>query len=86
MITGEQIKAARALLGWTPYRLAPRAGIGHTLLRQFEAGARVPDEERAARLKSALEEAGVMFTAGEKLRRRPRGGAVNERLNAEKDG
>jgi ribosome-binding protein aMBF1 (putative translation factor) len=87
MITGQQIKAARELLGWTPYRLAPRAGIGHTLLRQFEAGARVPDEERAARLKSALEEAGVMFTAGEvKLRRRPRGGVVHERLNAEKDG
>ena len=87
MITGQQIKAARELLGWTPYRLAPGAGIGHTLLRQFEAGARVPDEERAARLKSALEEAGVMFTAGEvKLRRRPRGGVVHERLNAEKDG
>jgi ribosome-binding protein aMBF1 (putative translation factor) len=81
VITGEQIKAARALLGWTPYRLAPRAGIGHTLLRQFEAGARVPDEEWAARLKSALEEAGVMFTAGEvKLRR-----SVHERL-IEKDG
>ena len=73
MITGAQIKAARELLGWTPYRLAPRAGMGHTLLRQFEAGARVPDEESAARLKAALEEAGVMFTAGGvKLRRRPR--------------
>jgi len=47
--------------------------MGHTLLRQFEAGARVPDEESAARLKAALEEAGVMFTAGGvKLRRRPR--------------
>jgi transcriptional regulator with XRE-family HTH domain len=44
VITGQQIRAARELLGWTPYRLAPRAGIGHTLLRQFEAGARVPDE------------------------------------------
>ena len=87
MITGAQIKAARELLGWTPYRLAPRAGMGHTLLRQFEAGARVPDEESAARLKAALEEAGVMFTAGGvKLRRRPRGGVVHERLTAEKDG
>ena len=87
MITGQQIKAARELLGWTPYRLAPRAGMGHTLLRQFEAGARVPDEESAARLKAALEEAGVTFTAcGVKLRPRPLGGVVHERLNAEKDG
>jgi hypothetical protein len=60
--------------------------MGHTLLRQFEAGARVPDEESAARLKAALEEAGVVFTAGRvKLRRRPLGGVVHERLNAEKD-
>ena len=59
----------------------------HTLLRQFEAGARVPDEESAARLKAALEEAGVTFTAGGvRLRPRPLGGVVHERLNAEKDG
>jgi transcriptional regulator with XRE-family HTH domain len=64
VITGQRIKAARELLGWTRYRLAPRAGIGHTLLRQFEAGARVPDEESAARLKAALEDAGVIFTTG----------------------
>ena len=70
-----------------PVPFAPRAGIGHTLLRQFEAGARVPNEESAARLKTALEEAGVIFTAGGvKLRGRPRGGVVPERLNAEKDG
>ena len=87
MITGQQIKAARELLGWTPYPLAPRAGIGHTLLRQFEAGARVPDEASAGRLRAALEEAGVIFTSGGvRLRRRLRGGVVHEHLNAEKDG
>jgi DNA-binding transcriptional regulator YiaG len=87
VITGQQIKAARELLGWTPYRLAPRAGIGHTLLRQFEAGARVPDEASAGRLRAALEEAGVIFTAdGVKLSRNLRGGRVPEQLNAEKDG
>ena len=61
MLTGQQIKAARELLGWTPYRLAPRAGMGHTLLRQFESGARPLDPESAARLRAALEEAGVQF-------------------------
>ena len=87
MITGAQIKEARKLLGWTPYRLAPRAGMGHTMLRQFEAGARVLDADSGARLKAALEEAGVIFTAcGVKLRRGPRGRMVPEQLNAEKDG
>ena len=87
VITGQQIRAARELLGWTPYRLAPRAGIGHTLLRQFEAGARVPDEASAGRLRAALEEAGVIFTAdGVKLSQNLRGGRVPEQLNADKDG
>jgi transcriptional regulator with XRE-family HTH domain len=61
VITGEQIRTARELLGWTPYRLAPRAGISHTLLRKFEKGARTIDDVRAARLKVALEEAGIEF-------------------------
>jgi transcriptional regulator with XRE-family HTH domain len=87
VITGEQIKAARVLLGWTPYRLAPRAGMGHTLLRQFEAGTRVLDSESAARLTAALEEAGVIFTdGGVKLRGSPRGGVAPNQLNADKDG
>ena len=87
VITGQQIRAARELLGWTPYRLAPRAGIGHTLLRRLEAGARVPDEASAGRLRAALEEAGVIFTAdGVKLSRNLRGGRVPEQLNADKDG
>ena len=73
MITGQQIRAARSYSDGT-YRLAPRASMGRTLLRQFEAGARVPDEESAARLKAALEEAGLIFTAGKvKLRPRPLG-------------
>ncbi len=61
MITAAQIRRARELLGWTPYRLAPRAGMGHTLLRQFEAGARTLDPDSEARLRAALEEVGVEF-------------------------
>ena len=75
VITGDQIRRARELLGWTPYRLAPRAGIGHTLLRQFEKGARPIDAESAARLRAALEEAGVDFL-GEGVRLRVCNGAT----------
>ena len=81
VITGEQIRRARELLGWTPYRLAPRAGIGHTLLRQFEKGARPIDAESAARLRAALEEAGVEFLGngtGEGVRLRVCNGATIE--------
>jgi transcriptional regulator with XRE-family HTH domain len=83
VITGEQIRRARELLGWTPYRLAPRAGIGHTLLRQFERGARPIDAESAARLRAALEEAGVEFLGngngtGEGVRLRVCNGATIE--------
>ena len=86
MITGEQIRRARELLGWTPYRLAPRAGIGHTLLRQFEKGARPIDAESAARLRAALEEAGVEFLdndTGEGVRLRVCNGATVDFTNGE---
>ena len=57
--------------------------MGHTILRQFEAGARVLDADSGARLKAALEVAGVIFTAGGvKLRRGPRGGMVGGRATA----
>jgi len=65
VITGEQIRRARELLRWTPYRLAPRAGMGHTLLRQFERGDRALDADSAARLRAALEEAGIEFLSNE---------------------
>ena len=81
---GEQIRRARELLGWTPYRLAPRAGIGHTLLRQFERGARPIDAESAARLRAALEEAGVEFLGnGEDVRLRVCNGATVEFTDGE---
>ena len=86
VITGEQIRRARELLGWTPYRLAPRAGIGHTLLRQFEKGARPIDAESAARLRAALEEAGVEFLGngtGEGVRLRVCNGATVEFTDGE---
>jgi Helix-turn-helix len=86
VITGEQIRRARELLGWTPYRLAPRAGIGHTLLRQFERGARPIDAESAARLRAALEEAGVEFLGngtGEGVRLRVCNGATVEFTDGE---
>ena len=86
MITGEQNKAARALLGG-PLTVSPHGLASAT--RSFASLRRARGYRmRSGRHGSSLrwKKAGVMFTAGEKLSRRPRGGAVNERLNAEKDG
>jgi transcriptional regulator with XRE-family HTH domain len=81
VITGEQIRRGRELLGWTRYRLAPRAGMGHTLLAQFENCVRPLDEESASRLRAALEDEGVEFLfngSGEAVRLRAHNGASVE--------
>jgi transcriptional regulator with XRE-family HTH domain len=38
MITGAQVKEARALLGWSAEELADRAALGKKTLELFEAG------------------------------------------------
>src|SRR5215218_2281411 len=79
VITGEQIRAARKLLGWPRDRLCPRAGLSVTMLRKIEDGLRTPTNEQRLGIQGALEAAGVEFTNGDepgvKLRRSgPQGG------------
>jgi transcriptional regulator with XRE-family HTH domain len=65
MITGEQIRAARKLLGWPRDRLAPRAGLSVSLLTKIEGGLRTPTNEHRLGIQGALEAAGVEFTNGD---------------------
>lgn len=62
MITVEQLRAARGLLGWSQSELAARAGLSLPTVKRLEAGfgPRVSDEARG-RLQSALETAGIEF-------------------------
>ena len=62
LITIEQIRAARALLGWSQTELASRAGLSLPTVKRLEAGfgPRVSDEARA-KLQRALETAGIDF-------------------------
>jgi len=64
MLSVEQIKAARAFLGWSAADLAERSGVGTTTLRRYEMGKGIPNATIATltRLKVALEEAGIEFT------------------------
>jgi transcriptional regulator with XRE-family HTH domain len=61
MITSRQVRAARALLGWTQELLADEALVGLTALKRLESDRRsVRDATREA-VRRALEAAGIVF-------------------------
>ncbi|MDP0926549.1 helix-turn-helix transcriptional regulator [Paracoccus onubensis] len=62
MITAQQTRAARALLGWTQEMLADEAKISLTALKRMESanGLRV-FESTADQVRRALEAAGIVF-------------------------
>lgn len=67
MISNLQIRAARALLGWSQQRLADEAGVSPITVKRLEASddtfqARF---ETVMKIKTAVEAAGVVFRAGE---------------------
>ena len=62
MVTNEQLRAARALLGLSQTELALRADLSVPTIKRLEGGfgPHVSDEARA-RLQKAIESAGVEF-------------------------
>lgn len=62
MITAQQTRAARALLGWTQEMLADRATVSLTALKRMESvnGQRVYDTT-ADRVRRALQASGIVF-------------------------
>lgn len=67
VITGSQIRAARALLNWTAGDLSDRSGIGRQTLVRLEAADGFPNSrvQTLAELKRIFEEAGVEFIGTE---------------------
>jgi transcriptional regulator with XRE-family HTH domain len=76
MITSEQCRAARGLLGWSQAKLASQAGVGIVTVRQFEGGAHGVRRATLEVITRAFKEAGVEFIdengggAGLRLRKR----------------
>lgn len=68
VIFGEQIRAARSLLGWTQSDLAEKAGIAAMTVKRFEAirGPLKGTIDSLIRVQSALEEAGIIFISADK--------------------
>jgi transcriptional regulator with XRE-family HTH domain len=60
VITIEQLRAARGLLGWSQSELGERAGLSLPTVKRLEGGygPRVSDEARA-KLQRAIEAAGI---------------------------
>ncbi|HLW92053.1 MAG TPA: transcriptional regulator [Roseiarcus sp.] len=64
MITGDQVKVARKLLGWSQDRLAGVVGVGSTTILTFEKGRRQMSTLDLTVMRRVLEDAGVEFLEG----------------------
>lgn len=67
MISNLQIRAARALLGWSQQRLADEAGVSAITVKRLEGAEETFQArfETVMKVKEAVEAAGVVFRAGE---------------------
>lgn len=70
MVTLSQIKAARALLGWTQETLAAAAKLSLPSINNLERGLYSPRPETHAAIVTALETAGIEFTEQNGIRLR----------------
>ena len=61
MVTGRQIQAARALLGWSQEELAEKAKIARNTLYNLESGIVDPRTSTVEAVRHTLERAGIEF-------------------------
>ena len=64
MVSSSQIKAARAMLGWSAIELANRSGVGSASIKRYEVqdGVPVANTKNLLAIRNALEVAGIQFT------------------------
>jgi predicted transcriptional regulator len=68
VFTPAQLRAARALVGWSRDQLAAAAGVSAIAIKSFELGTTDPRVSTMMSLKSAVERGGVVFVdADERL-------------------
>jgi DNA-binding XRE family transcriptional regulator len=69
MITGRQVRAARALLFWTQEMLAEKALVALTALKRLESERGLPVHDTTQDLvRRALETAGILFIESDRGR------------------
>jgi transcriptional regulator with XRE-family HTH domain len=65
MLTPAQLRAARALLGWSREDLAAKSGVGAETIKNFELRGSDPKLGTVQKWRRALEAAGVKFIDGD---------------------
>lgn len=65
MITARQVRAARALLGWTQEMLADEALVALTALKRLESDRLKVREDTQGQVQRALEAKGIVFMTSE---------------------
>lgn len=63
MATIEQIRAARALIGWSQQDLAGRSGLSQTGIARIENGTNKPTLSTIEKITAAFADEGIIFTA-----------------------
>lgn len=61
MISAAQVRAARALKGWTQSDLARASGVSLIAIKRLETGASDPRVSTVEAIRRAFDEAGVVF-------------------------
>lgn len=61
VITGAQIRAARALIGWKQTDLASASGVSEISIKNIERGATDPRGSTLSAIQEAFSKAGVVF-------------------------
>ncbi|MCD8498393.1 MAG: helix-turn-helix domain-containing protein [Alphaproteobacteria bacterium] len=70
MPTLEQIRAARALLGWSQSDLAERAGLSQTGIARIENGTNHPNSQTLSKIESAFDLCNIEFLGSSGVRKR----------------
>jgi transcriptional regulator with XRE-family HTH domain len=60
-ITPNQLRAARAWLGWSRGKLTLKSGVSERAIAQYELGRSVPHEDTLVRLRNIFEAEGIRF-------------------------
>ena len=61
LVSVEQIRGARGLLGWSQTQLANAAGLSLPTVIRYETGGAKVSQEAVDKMRAALESAGVVF-------------------------
>ncbi len=65
MLTGEQVRAGRAMLGWDQSELAQKAAVSLKTIKRMEATSGRIDARSTWSVQNALEIAGIEFLSGD---------------------